>query len=202
MVDLLRGRGRRITLVALAFALAGALAFGLVSRQGGERPRDDLAGATPATAVIAASTAPSESPAGSPASSASPSPAATPIESPLGAAAAATGNPDPPQASSAPLARPTAPPATPTPPPQEGSWRVEGVVLDAQGNPVKGVCVAVGPHGCQAVNPRTDDRGVYWVDLPQVTVNWDFHFIKAGYATADRRITPTGPILLNVQLRG
>ncbi|MFN2520219.1 MAG: hypothetical protein ABR525_04135 [Candidatus Limnocylindria bacterium] len=202
MRDLLRGRGRRTIAAALAFALTAALVFGLVARQGSERTRQDIAtaDATPAPAVIFPVSPTSSTAAGSPAvspaasASASPQTEATPLPE-------ATQDVNPPPASSIPLAKPTVPPATPTPPPQDGSWRVEGVVVDAQGNPVQGVCVAVGPHGCQSVNPKTDARGVYWVDLPQVTVNWDFHFIKDGYVTADRRITPTGPIVLNVEIR-
>lgn len=94
------------------------------------------------------------------------------------------------------------PPATPTPSPDPQLWRYEGVVVDASGKPVEGVCIAVGPHGCQPSSPRTDKRGVWYIDFPQAPVDYDLHFAKAGFTTFDIRVTPTGPWMLNVVLKG
>ncbi|MEK7863059.1 MAG: carboxypeptidase-like regulatory domain-containing protein, partial [Chloroflexota bacterium] len=94
------------------------------------------------------------------------------------------------------------PPATPTPPPDPGLWRYEGVVVDEQGKPIEGVCVAVGPQGCLPSSIRTDKRGVWFIDFPQAPVDYDLHFSKKGYTQYDVRITPTSPWTLNVVLKG
>ena len=94
----------------------------------------------------------------------------------------------------------TLPPATPTPSPAPGFWRLEGAIVDPSGSPVSGVCVAIGPHGCQATSPRSDDRGVYVVDFPQANVVYDLHFFHDGFQTADRSLHPVGPTRLDVLL--
>lgn len=93
------------------------------------------------------------------------------------------------------------PPAKPTPTPDPELWRWEGVVVDDAGKPLQGVCVAVGPHGCQAQSPRTDARGTWHVDFPQAPVQYDLHFTKEGYKTFDVRVTPTSAWTLNVMLK-
>ncbi len=106
------------------------------------------------------------------------------------------------QAAQEPVTYSPPPPPTPTPSPQPGLWRWEGVVVDGDGKPLADVCVAVGPHGCVPSSPRTDARGVWFIDFPQAAVDYDLHFIKPGYAQHDVRITPTSPWTLDVVLRG
>ena len=91
-------------------------------------------------------------------------------------------------------------PASPTPSPRAEMWRLEGVVVDQNGNTVEGVCVAIGPHGCQPASPRTDANGVYWADLPQADVTYDLHFFKDGFQTADHSIHPLGNTRVDVLL--
>jgi hypothetical protein len=104
-------------------------------------------------------------------------------------------------ATSAPV--PSAPPAaTPTPTPDPAVWRFEGRVVDADGNGLRGVCVVIGPRGCQRGSVRTDDRGVYFIDLPQVsTVVYDLYFVKDGYAEVWHQVRPSAPTVFNVVLR-
>lgn len=98
---------------------------------------------------------------------------------------------------------PSAPPpgkATPTPDP--AVWRFEGRVVDPDGKPLRDVCVVIGPHGCQRGSPRTDERGVYFIDLPQVpTVIYDFYFVSDGYTVVWHRMQPAEPTVFNVVLR-
>ena len=87
-----------------------------------------------------------------------------------------------------------APTPTPYPPPLvEGLWRIQGQVLDQNQQPIEGVCLAIGPLGCMATSPKSDKEGKYFFDLPVATVDYDFHFTKAGYKQLDARIHPTGP---------
>lgn len=96
-----------------------------------------------------------------------------------------------------PSSRPT---LTPTPDP--AIWRFEGVVLDDAGDPIPGVCVIIGPRGCQPGSIRTDSDGRYWVDMPQKTnVVYDLSFAKNGYEVVQHRAQPQGPTLFNVVLR-
>ena len=96
---------------------------------------------------------------------------------------------------------PTQPPATPTPTLGPGTaYRVEGVIVDELGAPVQGVCIAIGPNGCQDHSPRTDARGVYFIDFPKAEVDYDLHFAKAGYPEIIQRLRPTNNQILNLVL--
>ena len=93
-------------------------------------------------------------------------------------------------------------PATPTPSPDPAVWRIEGVIIDDQTHlPIPDVCVVLGPAGCRPGSPRTDSRGVFAFDAPQVpTIFYDFFFVKDGYWTVWFRIKPEGPSVYNVAL--
>ena len=96
---------------------------------------------------------------------------------------------------------PTPSPATPTPGRNPGTlYRIEGVVVDEVGAPVPDVCIAIGPNGCQPHSPRTDDRGVYYVDFPDAQVSYDLHFTKDGYKDYATRLQPTQNQVLNIVL--
>ena len=106
---------------------------------------------------------------------------------------------------SASVTPPSPPPAaTPTASPQPGLWRVEGYVVDESGNPLKNVCVVVGPHGCQKFSPHTDAQGHYFLDVAAATTvhtSFDFYFEMPGHETLWWHFTPTGPIEFNVVLK-
>ena len=86
------------------------------------------------------------------------------------------------------------PTPTPYPPPTvEGLWRIEGTIVDQDQKPIEGVCLAIGPVGCQPVSPHSDKDGKFYFDLPVANVDYDFHFTKAGYQQLDARVHPTGP---------
>ena len=96
------------------------------------------------------------------------------------------------------------PAATPTPTPQPGLWRVQGYVVDESGNPLKNVCVVVGPHGCQKFSPHTDEQGHYFLDVAATTdpkASFDFYFETPGRETVWWHFTPDGPIEFNVVLK-
>jgi hypothetical protein len=94
------------------------------------------------------------------------------------------------------------PPARPTPTPDPAVWRFEGRVVDADGRPLRDVCVVIGPRGCQRGSLRTDDRGMYFIDMPQVpTVTYDLYFVKDGYLVVWHQAQPTEPTVFNVVLR-
>ena len=94
------------------------------------------------------------------------------------------------------------PTPTPYPPPTvEGLWRIEGHVADEQGKPIEGVCLAIGPVGCQPVSPRSDKDGNFYFDLPVASVDYDFHFTKAGYQQLDARVHPAGPANFNYVMK-
>jgi hypothetical protein len=96
---------------------------------------------------------------------------------------------------------PTKPPATPTPAIGAGAaYRMEGVVVDESGAPLANVCIAIGPNGCQDHSPRTDVRGVYFIDFPAAEVDYDLHFTRDGYQEFDQRLKPTRSTVLNVVL--
>jgi hypothetical protein len=126
----------------------------------------------------------------------SPTPTGTPAPAPsdpvdTGASASVTPPSPPPQ-------------ATPTPTPQPGLWRVEGYVVDESGNPLKNVCVVVGPHGCQKFSPHTDDQGHYFLDVAatkEVRTAFDFYFEMPGRETVWWHFVPGGPIEFNVVLK-
>ena len=108
-------------------------------------------------------------------------------------------------AASASVTPPSPPPAaTPTASPQPGLWRVEGYVVDESGNPLKNVCVVVGPHGCQKFSPHTDEQGHYFLDVAagtDVLTSFDFYFETPGRETVWWHVTPTGPVEFNVVLK-
>ena len=125
-----------------------------------------------------------------------PTPVGTPAPKPSEAVdtnASASISPPPPPAS-----------ATPTPSPQPGLWRVEGYVVDETGKPLQGVCVVVGPRGCQRYSPHTDERGHYFLDVAarnDIHTAFDFYFEMPGRETVWWHFVPTGPIEFNVALR-
>ncbi|MGH2796422.1 MAG: hypothetical protein ACRDM0_01820 [Thermoleophilaceae bacterium] len=94
----------------------------------------------------------------------------------------------------------TIPPATPTAPPDPGLWRIEGVVVDEDGEPLVEVCIVIGPHGCQPFGPRTDERGAWFLDVAEGGAEFDFYFVKTGYQTIHWHVKPTGPTIFNVVL--
>jgi hypothetical protein len=92
-------------------------------------------------------------------------------------------------------------PATPTPGLGPGTaYRIEGIVVDELGAPIPNVCIAIGPNGCQEHSPRTDTRGVYYIDFPAAEVDYDLHFTKDGYKEFTQRIKPTQNQVLNLVL--
>ena len=93
-------------------------------------------------------------------------------------------------------------PATPTPSPDPNVWRVEGVIVaDDTKLPLQEVCIVIGPHGCQRGSIRTDNRGVFAIDVPKnPTVFYDLYFVKDGFWTVWMRIKPEGPSVYNVAL--
>jgi hypothetical protein len=96
---------------------------------------------------------------------------------------------------------PTRPPATATPDIGAGAaYRMEGVVVDESGTPLADVCIAIGPNGCQVHSPRTDARGVYFIDFPAAEVDYDLHFTKDGFTEFDQRLKPTRSTVLNIVL--
>jgi hypothetical protein len=95
------------------------------------------------------------------------------------------------------------PAATPRPTPDPATWRIEGTVVDEGGNPLRAVCVVVGPHGCQRFSPRTDESGHYYVDIAhsEIRTMFDFYFEMPGHQTVWWQVTPNGPTVFNVVLR-
>ena len=92
-------------------------------------------------------------------------------------------------------------PATATPGLGPGAaYRIEGIVVDSLGTPISDVCIAIGPNGCQPHSPRTDERGVYYVDFPPAQVAYDLHFTKDGYKEYATRVQPTANQVLNLVL--
>lgn len=105
-------------------------------------------------------------------------------------------------ATSAGVPWPPPPPATPTATPDPAVWRFEGRVMDEEGYPLEGVCVAIGPAGCQPHSIRTDARGVYYFDVPQVsTVVYELRFEREGFVTIYYMAQPNGPTVFNLVLR-
>ena len=96
---------------------------------------------------------------------------------------------------------PTQAPATATPTLGPGtSYRIEGVIVDELGAPLPNVCIAIGPNGCQDHSPRTDARGVYFIDFPKAEVEYELHFTKDGYQEIRQRLKPTNNQVLNLVL--
>jgi hypothetical protein len=126
-----------------------------------------------------------------------PTPAPTPSGTPAPAPSEAT-------VESADIKTPSPKPAaTPIPTPDPATWRIEGTVVDEGGNPLKAVCVVVGPHGCQPYSPRTDDNGHYYLDVAhgEIMTMFDFYFEMPGHQTVWWQVTPNGPTVFNVVLR-
>jgi hypothetical protein len=114
---------------------------------------------------------------------------------PVGEAASVTVSPPPPP-----------PQATPTPSPEPGLWRIEGFVVDENGNPIQNVCVRVGRPPCQRYSLHTDERGHYFLDVAQpidgvTKTMFDFRFEMPGHETVWWQFTPGGPIEFNVVLK-
>jgi hypothetical protein len=77
-------------------------------------------------------------------------------------------------------------------------------VVDESGNPLKNVCVVVGPRGCQRYSPHTDDQGHYYLDVAankDVTTAFDFYFEMPGRETVWWHVVPGGPTEFNVVLK-
>lgn len=82
---------------------------------------------------------------------------------------------------------------TPGPTVPAGHWRWRGAVVDVDDKPIEGVCVHIGPGDCRFNSIRTDEKGQWVIDFPQVDVFYDFHFIKEGYRQVDDRIRTQAP---------
>ena len=92
--------------------------------------------------------------------------------------------------------------AIPTPTPDPAVWRFEGRVVDETGAALEEVCVVIGPHGCQVHGPHTDERGVYFIDMPQnPVIVYELRFERAGYTTVYYLAQPSGPTIFDVVLR-
>lgn len=103
--------------------------------------------------------------------------------------------------SAPPVAAPTPTPTAIPAPTVEGLWRIEGHIADQNGAPIEGVCLAIGPVGCQPVSPQSGKDGNFRFDLPVANVDYDFHFTKAGFQQLDLRIHPTGPTTFDLVLK-
>ena len=183
---LLGGTRSRAAIAAVAVVAAFALVAAVAGRTPGSISVTDTSPpATSGTLIVPATASPSRPP--------------TPTPSPI--PEGALPSPSEKVTESADLRTPK-PPPTPTPTPDPAVWRFEGQVVDADGSPLKDVCVVIGPRGCLRVSPRTDDRGVYYFDVPQVpTVEYDLYFMKAGYGVVWAHVQPRSPTVFNVILR-
>jgi hypothetical protein len=92
---------------------------------------------------------------------------------------------------------PVSPPPAPrtTERPESTLWRIDGYMVDEQGAPIEGVCVVIGPVGCQPFSPHTDERGYYFLDVAAVAsetvqVDYDFYFEYPGRETLWLRLRP------------
>jgi hypothetical protein len=105
-------------------------------------------------------------------------------------------------AASAELSVTPKPAATPTPTPEPGLWRIQGYVVDEGEQPLAGVCVVVGPRGCQQFSPHTDDNGHWFLDIAADRgTAFDFYFEIPGHETVWWHSLPNGPTEFNVVLR-
>jgi hypothetical protein len=171
---------------AVAVLAIGAVSLALVASQL-QQPTVTVS-ATPSASAVA--TASSEA-------SAAPTPRTTPPGTPAPTPEAALSD-----AASAEIKTTPAPPATPTPTPEQGLWRIQGYVVDESEQPLEGVCVVVGPHGCKPFSPHTDERGHWFLDVAagQDTA-FDFYFEIPGHKTVWWHSRPNGPVEFNVVLR-
>ena len=182
-----------IGIIALLFLLLGIVPLalsgaGLVNVATVATPTaNPTVGSTPTGLSVPVTVVPTEPP---------PTPEGTPAPKPSEAVdTAASASVSPPSPAAA---------ATATPSPQPGLWRVEGYVVDESGNPLRSVCVVVGPHGCQKFSPHTDDQGHYFLDVAAATdvkTSFDFYFEMPGRETVWWHFTPDGPIEFNVVLK-
>jgi hypothetical protein len=174
-------------IVPLALSGAGLLNLATVATATPNPTANPTVGSTPTGLSVPVTVVPTEPP---------PTPEGTPAPKPSVAVdTAASASVSPPSPAAA---------ATATPSPQPGLWRVQGYVVDESGNPLKSVCVVVGPHGCQKFSPHTDDRGHYFLDVAAATdvkTSFDFYFEMPGRETVWWHFTPDGPIEFNVVLK-
>jgi hypothetical protein len=91
--------------------------------------------------------------------------------------------------------------ATPTPAPEPGLWRIQGYVVDEDGNPLDSVCIVIGPLGCQPFSPYTDERGHWFLDVAEANSIFTFYFERPGHETVWWQVRPQGPIEHNVVLK-
>lgn len=89
---------------------------------------------------------------------------------------------------------------TPGPTVPAGHWRWRGTVIDGEGKPLEGVCVHIGPGDCRFNSIRTDEKGQWVIDFPQVDVMYEFHFTKEGYRQVDDQIRTQAPGELNIRM--
>ena len=55
--------------------------------------------------------------------------------------------------------------------------------------------------GCKPFSPHTDDRGVWYIDLPQnSSITYELRFELEGYTGVYYRTEPSGPTTFNVVL--
>jgi len=85
----------------------------------------------------------------------------------------------------APTPAPTLPPVTST------SAALTIIVVDANGQPVPGVCLIVGTGTCTTAKPHTDANGAWTTVVPisTPTLAFDIMFVKTGYNTNYGRFT-------------
>jgi hypothetical protein len=188
----LRGERSRwaIGIIAILLVLLGTVALALTGAGVG-----NVATAPTATASADVVTQPKATPEATPPEP-PPTPAGTPAPKPSEAvdtgASASVSPPSPPAK------------ATPRPTPQPGLWRIEGYVVDESGNPLKNVCVVVGPHGCQRFSPHTDAQGYYFLDIAagaDIKTAFDFYFEMPGHETVWWHFVPGAPLEFNVVLK-
>ena len=89
---------------------------------------------------------------------------------------------------------------TPGPTVPAGHWRWRGTVVDVDDKPIEGVCVHIGPGDCRFNSVRTDEKGQWVIDFPQVDVVYEFHFIKEGYRPVDDQIRTQAPGELRIRM--
>ena len=192
-------RNTRLVATAAAVVVIGAFVALYIASGGAPASRDVqpiLETASPVTVIVPSNTAPINAPIVSglpdiPSPTVPPTNTVLPLPSGVGAIAL----------TSAPSVSPPPPPRTATPTPDPAVWRFEGRVVDETGAALTDVCVVIGPHGCQRFSPHTDDRGVYFFDVPQnPSVVYDLYFEKDGFVTVWSRVQPSAPTVFNVVL--
>lgn len=141
-------------------------------------------------------------------SSPSATPSASPSASPPPAVVMANPSPTPTtlpledwvDLESFPLSTLPAPPE-PTAAPDPAVWRIQLKVVTVAGTPIEQACVAIGRRGCLRFSPRTDERGVAVIDLPQVReIEYELFVFAEGGKTGRLVLRPGGPAILGVVL--